>query len=102
VIGCGQILVSDFLGRLREFAYGGRIAANSDIDKGQRDAKFHLDYPLAVAQPVRAPHPSPDSYTSAERRAISERFDENRSVCRCTRWRLAICRDRIPCGQRVD
>jgi hypothetical protein len=71
VIGCGQILVSDFLGRLREFAYGGRIAANSDLDKGQRDAKFPLDFPpLAVAQPVRAPHPSPDSYTGAERRAI--------------------------------
>src|SRR5207248_9491035 len=32
VIGCGQILVSDFLGRLRELRYGGRIAANSDVD----------------------------------------------------------------------
>ena len=53
VVGCGQILITDLLGRLREFTYGGWIAADSDIDKGQRDAKFHLDFPPhAVAQPV--------------------------------------------------
>ena len=53
VVGCGQILIADLLGRLREFADGGRIAADSDIDKGQCDAKFHLDFPsLAVAQPI--------------------------------------------------
>ena len=34
VVGCSQILIADLLGRLREFAYGGRIAANSDVDKG--------------------------------------------------------------------
>jgi hypothetical protein len=43
---------NDLLGRLREFAYGGWIP-NGDIDKGQRDAKFHLDFPPhGVAQPV--------------------------------------------------
>jgi hypothetical protein len=53
VVGRGQILITDLLGRLREFAYGGWIAPNGDIDKGQRDAKFHLDYPpRGVAQPV--------------------------------------------------
>ena len=53
VVGRGQILITDLLGRLREFAYGGRIAPNGDIDKGQRDAKFHLDFPpRGVAQPV--------------------------------------------------
>jgi hypothetical protein len=39
VVGCGQILITDLLGRLREFTYDGWIAADSDIDKGQRDAK---------------------------------------------------------------
>ena len=34
VVGCSQILIADLLGRLREFAYGGRITANSDIYKG--------------------------------------------------------------------
>jgi hypothetical protein len=53
VVGRGQILITDFLGHLREFAYGGWIAPNSDIDKGQRDAKFHLDFPPhEVAQPL--------------------------------------------------
>jgi len=53
VVGRGQILITDLLGRLREFAYGGWIAPNGNIDKGQRDAKFHLDFnPHGVAQPV--------------------------------------------------
>jgi hypothetical protein len=53
VVGRGQILITDLFGRLRELAYGGWIAPHSDIDKGQRDAKFHLDFPpRVVAQPV--------------------------------------------------
>jgi hypothetical protein len=53
VVGCGQILIADLLGRLREFADGGGIAADGDIDQGQCHAKFHLDFPsFAVAQPI--------------------------------------------------
>ena len=53
VIGGGQVLVADLLGGLREFADRGGIAADSDIDQGQRHAKFHLDFPPhGVAQPV--------------------------------------------------
>src|ERR1700756_3615302 len=37
VVGRGQILITDLLGRLREFAYGDWIAPNGDIDKGQRE-----------------------------------------------------------------
>jgi len=48
VVGCGQILITDLLGHLREFTYGGWIAADSDTDKGQRDAKFHLDWERRV------------------------------------------------------
>ena len=71
VVGCGQILIADLLGRLRELADGGRIAADRDIDQRQCDAKFHLDFPsFSVAQPIGTPQPRPDSYTSAGRRAI--------------------------------
>src|SRR5215475_12033575 len=50
---CRQWIDPGILGRLREFAYGGWIAPNGNIDKGQRDAKFHLDFPrYEVAQPV--------------------------------------------------
>jgi transposase len=68
--------------------------------KGNAMPRFISTPSFSVAQPVGTPDPRPDSCTSAKRRAIRRAM--MRIVRFCTRWGVAICRDRYPDRQCVD